>query len=101
MTYKYMLEDRVMKKKTPEKEYFVLDLDDDEHFPPLLTKQTGIIYNKMLSCVPCVGSFSGSILTWDLALVSTVVTWAQLFKTMDKVIHWTNVIYPGQLLSTG
>ena len=81
--FKYMLEARAKhsstqtsyrSSKTPEKEHFVLDLDDDEAFPPLLTKQTGIIYNKMLSCVPCVGSFSGSILGWDLAMVSAVVT---------------------------
>ena len=26
---------------------------------------------------------------------------ARLLKAMDKVIHWTNMIYPGQLLSTG
>ena len=44
--------------KAPEKEHFVQDRDDDEGFLPLLTKQTGIIHSKMLSCVPYVASFS-------------------------------------------
>ena len=44
--------------KVPEKEHFVQDRDDDEGFLPLLTKHTGIIHNKMLSCVPYVASFS-------------------------------------------
>ena len=80
--FKYMFEARskhsstqtsYRSSKTPEKEHCVLDLDDDEAFPPLLAKQTGIIFNKMLSSVPCVGSFSGSILGWDHAMLSEVV----------------------------
>ena len=41
-----------------------------------------------------------SAISWRSVLLMEEI-WAQLFETFDKVIHWINHLFSGQLLSTG